>query len=334
MTLPPLTGERGADAVSAETTETSSADRPSPSATIVREARSCPDVDHAGDGGDPPVRLEPADGRRRLAAAGPRAHRQPDALPFRERRPAAPERVVGEPGEALVEADPAPRRPIGHLVVGGDRVPPPELDRVEPEPTGQLVEDLLERERRLGRARGAVGARSDPVRLDAVGDDLVGVPAVRPDGQDRGDALDAALGEAAGLERQARRRTAQPAVAGRAGRTSRIAAGAGLVIRKSSRRVSSTRTGRRSRSVAAAASGSAMSSLPPNPPPRSRRSRGRRRSAARTGATARSASRTCPASRWSGAGRRRVELGHRDLRLDVALVDPAGREPALDHRRR
>ena len=55
------------------------------------------------------------------------------------------------------------------------------------------------------------------------------------------------------------------------------------------------------------------------------------RSAGRTGATAPTVSRTCPAWRSSGGGRRRGRARPmRDLRLDVALVDPAGREPALD----
>ncbi len=46
-----------------------------------------------------------------------------------------------------------------------------------------------------------------------------------------------------------------------------MAPGAGLVIRMSSWRVNSSRTGRRRASAAPATSGSTTSTLPPNPPP-------------------------------------------------------------------
>ena len=61
-----------------------------------------------------PSGLEAADGRGRLAAARPRPDGEPDPLAVGQRRPVAVERMVGEPGEAFVEADARPtasRRP-------------------------------------------------------------------------------------------------------------------------------------------------------------------------------------------------------------------------------
>ena len=108
--------------------------------------------------------------------------------------------------------------------------------------------------------------------------------------------------------------------------------GAGFVIRKSSLRVSSRRTARRRTSVAAATSGSIRSALPPNPPP----------IVAPVTRTADLRETEQPGQLRAGIerplrGRRDVqrsvlvELGHRHLRFEVALVDPARREPTLDH---
>ena len=176
---------------------------PSPSAAIVAKPVIVPDMSTT------PVTTvtRPSASRRQMAEAGwrPPGHApdgDPDPLAIGQRRPVAIERMVGQPDEAFVEPDPSPRRPVGHLVVGGDEVAPPELDRVDLEAAGQLVEQLLEGERRLGRAGRAVGAGADPVGLDPVGHDLVRVPVVRADGQDRGDPLDAVLGEAARLEEE------------------------------------------------------------------------------------------------------------------------------------
>ena len=82
MTLPPLNGERGAEAVSAATTETASAAMPRPSGGDHREAaHAARDIDDAGHDRHPPVGLEPADGRRGLASR--RATRRPPARPPR-----------------------------------------------------------------------------------------------------------------------------------------------------------------------------------------------------------------------------------------------------------
>ena len=99
---------------------------------------------------------------------------------------------------------------------GATRLLPAELDRVDVEARGEFVDDLFEREGGLRRARRPVRAGRDPVGLDAVGDDLVRVPAVRADGQDGGDALDAALREAAGLDAEPGAEPAQATVARRA----------------------------------------------------------------------------------------------------------------------
>ena len=78
MTLPPLTGERVAEAVSAATTETSSAAMPSPSAAIVAKPVIVPDMSTT------PVTTvtRPSASRRQMAEAGwrPPGH-APTAIP-------------------------------------------------------------------------------------------------------------------------------------------------------------------------------------------------------------------------------------------------------------
>ena len=239
--------------------------------------------------------------------------------------------MLGEPREALIEADPAPGRAIGHLVAGGDRVPAPQLDRVEAEAAGHLVEDLFDGEGGLRRAGRAVGAGADAVRLDPVGDDLVGIPAVRADGQDRGDALDAALREGAGLERQARPEAEQVAVA---------RGTSGQLDDPGGRRVAHPEV-------------LVAGQLDPDRAPEQERGRGRQRigdeQLAAEAATERRAGHAHPGDRQPEEARQlgarperalrgarqvqdavAIELGHRDLRLDVALVDPARREATLD----
>ena len=71
---------------------------------------------------------------------------------------------------------------------------------------------------RLGRARRSIGARADAVRLHPERDDLVRVPAIGADREDRSDALDAALGERTGLEAETCTKAHEPSVASGAGR--------------------------------------------------------------------------------------------------------------------
>ena len=60
-----------------------------------------------------------------------------------------------------------------------------------PEPSGELVDQRLDRERRRRRGRGAVGAERHPVGRDAERGQLVGLPPVRAGGEHRRDRLDA-----------------------------------------------------------------------------------------------------------------------------------------------
>ena len=66
MTLPPLTGERGADAVSAEVTDTCSEPMPRPSAASVANPVIVPDISTT------PVMTvtRPSASRRQIAEAG------------------------------------------------------------------------------------------------------------------------------------------------------------------------------------------------------------------------------------------------------------------------
>ena len=77
---------------------------------------------------------------------------------------------------------------------------------------GQLVDQRLERERRLRPARAAVGTGPEPIRLDAVGTDVVGVPAVGARDEDPADALDGPFGEGAGVEHEPRTQPGESAV--------------------------------------------------------------------------------------------------------------------------
>ncbi len=169
------------------------------------------------------------------------------------------------------------------------------------------------------------------VGLDPEGDDLVGVPAVRPDGQHRGDPLDARFGEGAGVAQKPRLEAAQPAVACRPGadlekrRRRRIAHPEVLVPGQldADRSAEDEGGGRGQRiddEVLAAERATERRAGHPD-----RRHR-----------PAEQASQL-PA-RVEGALRRAgevedavlVDRGRRDLRLQVALVDPARREPSLD----
>ena len=79
-----------------------------------------------------------------------------------------------------------------------------QLDRVELELRGELVEERLERERRGRRSGRAVRAEREAVRLDAVAADVVRLPAVRAGDQQRRDPLDAPAGIRAAVDDHAR----------------------------------------------------------------------------------------------------------------------------------
>ena len=201
---------------------------------------------------------------------------------------------------------------------------------------GQLVDQLLEGEGRLRSARRPVGASGDPVGLDAVGHDLVRIPAVRTDGQDRRDPLDAALAKAAGLEAKPGPEAAEPAVARgpsvddrgwrpgqgwssgslRGGSARRGPAGAGAQRGRGGKRVDDHH-------LAAEPAAERRAGHPDagdRPPEQARQLRAGEERALRRAREVED-----PVV---------IELGHRDLGLDVALVDPAGRRSAPRRRRR
>ena len=60
-----------------------------------------------------------------------------------------------------------------------------QLERVDAELLRELVEERLEREGGGRRARRAVGAEVDAVRLDAVAADVERLPAIRPGDEER-----------------------------------------------------------------------------------------------------------------------------------------------------
>ena len=79
-----------------------------------------------------------------------------------------------------------------------------QLDRVEPELPGELVEERLDRERRGRRAWAAVGAEGEAVRLHAVAAEIERLPAVRAGDEHRGDVLDAPARVRAAVDDHAR----------------------------------------------------------------------------------------------------------------------------------
>jgi hypothetical protein len=116
------------------------------------------DVLRARDDGCDAVRTEPHERvRRRTAAAPPDLAGGPEAS-----HPAVGGRVVGErvpiaPAGQLGRALHRPLQVLGAvrqaaLLIDIDRVPPPQLERIEVEHLGQLVDDLLEAERPLHHA--------------------------------------------------------------------------------------------------------------------------------------------------------------------------------------
>ena len=96
-----------------------------------------------------------------------------------------PQRVLAKPLEDLDRADRRERVAADADVALDDGVLQPQLDRVELERLRELVEERLERERGGRRARRAVGAEREAVRLHAVAAQVVRLPAVRPGDEER-----------------------------------------------------------------------------------------------------------------------------------------------------
>ena len=80
----------------------------------------------------------------------------------------------------------------------------PQLDRIEPERLGELVEERLEREGGGRRPRRAIGAEREAVRLHAVSAQVVRLPVVRAGDEQRAEALDAPAGVRAAVDDHAR----------------------------------------------------------------------------------------------------------------------------------
>ena len=134
--------------------------------------------------------IVPSASTRQTAAAGsvaarPVARRHADALVLGQRIALRPERVLAQALEHLDGADRRERVPADADVALDDRVLQAQLDRVEVELLRQLVEQRLEREGGGRRARRAVGAEGEAVRLHAVAAEVVRLPAVRPGDEQR-----------------------------------------------------------------------------------------------------------------------------------------------------
>ena len=206
--------------------------------------------------------------------------------------------MVGQPDEAFVEPDASPRGAVGHLVVGGDEVASPELDGVHAEAAGQLVEELFEGERRLGRTGRTVGARARPGWSRPRRRRSRGHPSgmARWSGSRRSPRCCSRRSRPS-RSRSRARRPREPAVA-RAHRARRRGSRPGPGWSSGSPRAGSARRGRpgaaRGSPPRPAARGSGACHRSPRPA--SRRSPGPRRSTGRTAWPAPSGYGTCPAS--------------------------------------
>ena len=153
-TLPPLIGDRGAEAVSAADDRDVVRRRcPVPRR---RSSRSRSSPGHVDDTGDDRHAV-PSASRRHTAEAGWRPPGQaptatPTPSPSAVTR-APPERMVGDPARGIRRARARPTPPVGHLVVAGRRVAPAQLDRVDLEACRPARRAAAPARSRLGRAR-------------------------------------------------------------------------------------------------------------------------------------------------------------------------------------
>ena len=136
-----------------------------------RGARARADVLHRRDDGHARVGADAHPGiRRRPAAAVPDLAREPDAVLPRlvgaGAHLVAPLPVGLGPAVALEQALRGEGPPVEHVQVGV--VPPPQLERVEPELRAELVEQALEPERPLDEPRRAKRGHRGRVQLGAV----------------------------------------------------------------------------------------------------------------------------------------------------------------------
>ena len=167
------------------------------------------DAGHVGGAGDDrqtPVGIESAHRGGGLVPARPPPDREADTLPIRERSAVPPQRMLTHPLEALARAEHFELLSGDGRVADDHDVAQSQLQRVDPEALRQLVDQRLNRERRLGRGGSAVGPKRHTVGRDAEGGELVRLPAVRAGGQHRRDRLDSevvgrsSVGEHAGAD--------------------------------------------------------------------------------------------------------------------------------------
>ena len=67
-----------------------------------------------------------------------------------------PQPMVSQLGKHLGRPDALPRFAVDHAIAGDDKVPAPQIDRVDVQLRGQLVEQGLDGERGLRTARPSV----------------------------------------------------------------------------------------------------------------------------------------------------------------------------------
>ena len=93
-------------------------------------------------------------------------------------RAGLPERVLGEPAQHLLRPVALPRLAVGHRIALLHEVPEPELDRIEPEPAGDLLHVGVDGEDGLGRGGRPVGGDARLVRQHLEAADVEARPLV------------------------------------------------------------------------------------------------------------------------------------------------------------
>ena len=175
--------------------------------------------------------------------------------------------MLAHPLEDLDRADDGEGAAADADVALDDGVLQAQLERVDAQLDRQLVQERLEREGGGRRSGAPVGAEREPVRLDAVAAEVVGLPPVRACDEERRDALHAPAGVRAAVDDHAGLDPGQRPVLAASDAEMRDLRGCGV------RRLEVLRTGehephRPSEDEAApAASGSTSANLPPKAPP-------------------------------------------------------------------
>ena len=173
-------------------------------------------VDRAGDDRQLAVGVQAATRGRGLEPSGPPADRDADALAVGQGAAALPQRVRAQALQALGGAEDREGVAVEPLVALAQHVAQAQLDRVEAQLGGQLVDERLDGEGRRRRRRRAIGAEADAIRQDPIGGDVAGLPAIRARGEHGGERLEAELVVAAAVEDDAPAHAGQVALGRRA----------------------------------------------------------------------------------------------------------------------